>query len=109
MKVLVVEDDRKVAGFIEQGLREEGYAVDTAADGQQAVWLATERLGALSGRNVLVLGAGKMGEGMAVALAGSEVSEVVVINRTPGRGAELAARVGGRAAGLDELERILAD
>ena len=28
MKVLVVEDDRKVAGFIEMGLREEGYAVD---------------------------------------------------------------------------------
>src|SRR6266853_324149 len=28
MKILVVEDDRKVAGFIEQGLREEGYAED---------------------------------------------------------------------------------
>ena len=27
MKILVVEDDRKVAGFIELGLREEGYAV----------------------------------------------------------------------------------
>ena len=40
MKVLVVEDDRKVAGFIEQGLREEGYAVDTAPDGDQATVLA---------------------------------------------------------------------
>jgi DNA-binding response OmpR family regulator len=39
MKVLVVEDDRKVAGFIEQGLREEGYAVDTAPDGDQATVL----------------------------------------------------------------------
>ncbi|HUK20373.1 MAG TPA: response regulator transcription factor [Gemmatimonadales bacterium] len=36
MKILVVEDDRKVAGFIEQGLREEGYAVDVALDGEQA-------------------------------------------------------------------------
>ena len=40
MKILVVEDDRKVAGFIEQGLREEGYAVDVAGDGDQATLLA---------------------------------------------------------------------
>ncbi|HYK11414.1 MAG TPA: response regulator transcription factor [Gemmatimonadales bacterium] len=40
MKVLVVEDDRKVAGFIEQGLREEGYAVDVAPDGEQATLMA---------------------------------------------------------------------
>jgi DNA-binding response OmpR family regulator len=40
MKVLVVEDDRKVAGFIEQGLREEGYAVDVAPDGNEATMLA---------------------------------------------------------------------
>jgi DNA-binding response OmpR family regulator len=35
-----VEDDRKVAGFIEQGLREEGYAVDVAPDGDEATMLA---------------------------------------------------------------------
>jgi DNA-binding response OmpR family regulator len=40
MKILVVEDDRKVAGFIEQGLREEGYAVDVAKDGDEASMLA---------------------------------------------------------------------
>ena len=40
MRVLVVEDDRKVAGFIEQGLREEGYAVDIARDGDEATTLA---------------------------------------------------------------------
>ncbi|MFW6089603.1 MAG: response regulator transcription factor [Gemmatimonadota bacterium] len=33
MKILVVEDDRKVASFLERGLREEGYAVDVAHDG----------------------------------------------------------------------------
>jgi DNA-binding response OmpR family regulator len=33
MRILVVEDNRKVASFIEKGLREEGYAVDTAHDG----------------------------------------------------------------------------
>ena len=40
MKILVVEDDRKVAGFIEQGLREEGYAVDIAPDGEEGATLA---------------------------------------------------------------------
>ena len=40
MKILVVEDDRKVAGFIELGLREEGYAVDVARDGEEASMLA---------------------------------------------------------------------
>ena len=40
MKILVVEGDRKVAGFIEQGLREEGYAVDVAKDGEEATTLA---------------------------------------------------------------------
>lgn len=40
MRILVVEDDRKVAGFIEMGLREEGYAVDIAKDGDEATVLA---------------------------------------------------------------------
>ena len=40
MKILVVEDDRKVAGFIEMGLREEGYAVDVAKDGDEATMYA---------------------------------------------------------------------
>lgn len=34
MRILVVEDDRKVASFLERGLREEGYAVDVAHDGE---------------------------------------------------------------------------
>jgi DNA-binding response OmpR family regulator len=40
MRILVVEDDRKVAGFIAQGLREEGYAVDHAPDGDEAAMMA---------------------------------------------------------------------
>jgi DNA-binding response OmpR family regulator len=37
MRILVVEDERKVASFVRQGLEEEGYAVDVAADGQEAL------------------------------------------------------------------------
>lgn len=33
MKILVVEDDKKVASFLERGLREDGYLVDVAYDG----------------------------------------------------------------------------
>jgi DNA-binding response OmpR family regulator len=40
LRILVVEDDRKVAGFIELGLREEGYTVDLARDGDEATMLA---------------------------------------------------------------------
>lgn len=42
MRVLVVEDEVKMAGLLKRGLEEEGHAVDTAGDGQQALWLATE-------------------------------------------------------------------
>jgi DNA-binding response OmpR family regulator len=40
MKLLVVEDDSKVAGFIDHGLREEGHVVDVALDGDEATMLA---------------------------------------------------------------------
>jgi DNA-binding response OmpR family regulator len=37
MRVLVVEDDERIAEFIEHGLREEGHAVDVARDGEEAL------------------------------------------------------------------------
>ena len=37
MRILVVEDERKVAAFIRQGLAEEGHAVEVAADGEAAL------------------------------------------------------------------------
>jgi DNA-binding response OmpR family regulator len=40
MRFLVVEDERKVASFIRQGLEEEGHAVDVATDGEEAGLLA---------------------------------------------------------------------
>jgi two-component system copper resistance phosphate regulon response regulator CusR len=36
MRILVVEDDRKVANFIQSGLEQEGYAVDVLYDGNGA-------------------------------------------------------------------------
>jgi two-component system OmpR family response regulator len=42
MRVLVVEDEVKMAGLLKRGLEEEGYAVDLAGNGSDAVWLGTE-------------------------------------------------------------------
>ena len=39
MRLLVVEDDPKILSFLENGLRQEGYAVDTAADGVEGLHL----------------------------------------------------------------------
>jgi DNA-binding response OmpR family regulator len=40
MRVLVVEDSRRLAGIIKRGLLEEGYAVDNAYDGEEAEFMA---------------------------------------------------------------------
>ena len=37
MRVLVVEDEQRIASFIRKGLTEQGYAVDTASDGDEAL------------------------------------------------------------------------
>lgn len=40
MRILVVEDEKKVASFIKKGLEEEHYAVDTAYDGETGLYMA---------------------------------------------------------------------
>gem|GEM_PF-9718 len=40
MRILVVEDDAKIASFIVKGLEQAGYAVDQAADGEEGLYLA---------------------------------------------------------------------
>ena len=42
MRVLVVEDEIKMSALIKRGLEREGYAVDVAADGAEALWAARE-------------------------------------------------------------------
>jgi two-component system copper resistance phosphate regulon response regulator CusR len=41
MRILVAEDETKVATHLRNGLQEAGYAVDVAADGTEALWLAS--------------------------------------------------------------------
>ena len=42
MRILVVEDERRLAGSLRAGLEAEGFAVDTAYDGQEGLWFARE-------------------------------------------------------------------
>ncbi len=42
MRILVVEDEPKVASFIRRALEEENYAVDVSSDGNQGLDLARE-------------------------------------------------------------------
>jgi heavy metal response regulator len=44
VRILVVEDEKKVASFIKKGLEEEGYAVDVAVDGDEGLGMALERV-----------------------------------------------------------------
>jgi two-component system copper resistance phosphate regulon response regulator CusR len=41
VRILLVEDEARVAGFIAKGLREQAYAVDIASDGEQAIYQAS--------------------------------------------------------------------
>jgi two-component system OmpR family response regulator len=40
MRVLIVEDEAKMAGLLRRGLEREGFAVDAIANGEEAVWKA---------------------------------------------------------------------
>ncbi len=82
---------------------ETGIARGTASVSHAAVEMANEHLGELTGKRVAVVGAGAMGEGIAVALQGAGVGDVTVVNRNPERGQVLAERINGVAFGFDRL------
>jgi two-component system OmpR family response regulator len=42
MKVLLVEDDKKIAAAVKRGLDAEGFGVDVCLDGEDGLWRATE-------------------------------------------------------------------
>ena len=79
----------------------------TASVSHAAVEMATERLGSLAGRRVLVVGAGEMGAGIATALVHAGANDITVTNRSAGRADELAARVGGTVVPFADLRDAL--
>ncbi|MBX3285321.1 MAG: glutamyl-tRNA reductase [Actinobacteria bacterium] len=86
---------------------ETDIARGTASVSHAAVEMAAERLGELTGKRVLVMGAGEMAEGMATALQRAGVTDVFVANRTWRKARALADRIGGQAVRLSDLPLAL--
>lgn len=88
---------------------ETGISRSTTSISFAAVEMARELLGTLAYRKVLIVGAGTMGEGVAVALSMNSTTEVTVINRTESRGRDLAERLGASTRPMAELRDALLD
>lgn len=71
--------------------------------GSAAVDLAEDILGDLTGRSVLVIGAGDTGELISRALKARDIGSLTVTNRTLGSAESLAARLGGNAVPFEEM------
>ena len=74
-----------------------------------AVELARKIFGSLSGRQVMILGAGTTAELVVGALERDGIRGLVVSNRTYGRAQELAAKLSGKAVHFDEMPFALAE
>ena len=43
MRILLIEDDERIASFVSTGLKEAGFTVDYASDGEQGLYLALNK------------------------------------------------------------------
>lgn len=86
---------------------ETAISSSTASISHAAVEMARESLGSLSGRRMLVVGAGEMGTGIARALGGAGATDIVVLNRSTERAAKLAERVGAIVGDFNDLATAL--
>jgi glutamyl-tRNA reductase len=94
---------RHAIGVGKRARTETGIARGTTSVSHAAVEMAVDHHGSIEGRRVTVVGAGAMGEGIAIALHGAGVGDVRVVNRSPERGRSLAERINGVALGIEGL------
>jgi glutamyl-tRNA reductase len=87
---------------------ETAICANPATASSMALALAAGVLGDLRGRDILVVGAGRIGLQTLKAAAGRRVRRVAVANRTYERAVEAAERFDATAHGLDELCALLA-
>lgn len=75
--------------------------------GSAAVDLAEDIFGGLTGKNVLVIGAGEIGVLVAKALAEKDIEAIYIANRTYKKAEEIAYELGGHAVRLDDIRGYL--
>jgi len=92
MRILVIEDEPKVARFLERGLRQQAYAVDTAGDGEEGLQLAGDHDYDLIVLDVMLPGR----DGIAVLRGLREMQRVTRVLMLTARDS-----VGDRVRGLD--------
>src|SRR5579883_2737249 len=103
MKLLVVEDDRETAAYLQKGLSESGYAVDRAGDGREGLFMASS-----GGYDAIVLDRMLPGmDGLAVlgALRAADIRTPALILSALG---SVDDRVKGLRAGGDDLVKPFA-
>lgn len=74
-----------------------------------ATGMAQLTLGELSGRSMLIIGSGKLGDLTAQTLRRAGAADIVVTNRHAKSAQRLAQAIGGRAESLGEIDQLLAD
>lgn len=97
MKLLVVEDDRKLARFLTQALTEEGYGVEAARSGREALTLASRNTYALVVLDWMLPELDGLGVAREIRRAGNAVPILMVSAR-----ADVTERVAALDAGADD-------
>jgi len=77
--------------------------------GSAAVDLAEDILEGLTGKSILVIGAGEIGVLVAKALAEKDIEAIYIANRTYKKAEEIAYELGGHAVRLDDIQDYLKD
>ncbi len=97
MKILLVEDEQKIADFVEKGLKEHGFTVDVARDGNDGFYMATSQ-----SYDVIVLDIMLPGkDGLSILKSLRQKNNTVPVIAATARG-ELDERLEGLNMGADD-------
>jgi len=78
-----------------------------ASVSQAAIVMAEDHLGSIENKHVLLVGAGEMGTGMAMTLAGKNAASITVMSRTKETATDIAGRIDARVRPFEELGAAL--
>jgi len=94
---------QKTMSVARRARTETGISAETVSIPYAAVTMSNEIFGTLSGRSVLIIGAGKMSELAGNYLMNAGARKLTILDRTLEKAQNLAARLGGRGVTFNEL------